>query len=369
MSSTPWSGMGVENLDAIEATVARTGSTAISNAPGWSTWRRQPWQYKELVEVADAMRAHGYRVDVLDADAMRARGRVTLVSRRPLDPRSHRDRQPGEARLGIAPRMHRRRRANPRQHRGAATRCRHASGSGSTTAHGSGHRRAASRSPPMPTDRCSHGCGRSSFPCTTTCSSPNRSARQQLTSIGWAHRQGIGDSGNQFHYYRLTADSRILWGGYDAIYHFGNRVDVELEQRAADLRQARRAFLRDVPAARRSALHASMGRRDRHVQPLLRILGNQPWRSGRVCARVHGARRGRVTVRRPGDARPAREPADRADARCAWSARVPLPFPPEPLRYGVVQLTRWSLDRADRNEGARNLWLKALDLAGLGFDS
>ena len=47
----------------------------------------------------------------------------------------------------------------------------------------------------------------------------------------------------------------------------------------------------------------------------------------------------------------------------------PLPFPPEPLRYGVVQLTRWSLDRADRNQGRRNLWLRALDIAGLGFDS
>jgi hypothetical protein len=47
----------------------------------------------------------------------------------------------------------------------------------------------------------------------------------------------------------------------------------------------------------------------------------------------------------------------------------PIPFPPEPLRYGVVQLTRWSLDRADRSGGHRNLWLRALDLAGLGFDS
>jgi len=46
-----------------------------------------------------------------------------------------------------------------------------------------------------------------------------------------------------------------------------------------------------------------------------------------------------------------------------------LPFPPEPLRFGVVQLTRWSLDRADRNHGHRNLWLRALDLVGLGFDS
>jgi hypothetical protein len=47
----------------------------------------------------------------------------------------------------------------------------------------------------------------------------------------------------------------------------------------------------------------------------------------------------------------------------------PIPFPPEPLRYGVVQLTRWSLDRADRREGRRNLWLRALDAVGLGFDS
>ena len=47
----------------------------------------------------------------------------------------------------------------------------------------------------------------------------------------------------------------------------------------------------------------------------------------------------------------------------------PLPFPPEPLRYGVVQVTRWSLDRADRRGGRRNLWLRGLDAAGLGFDS
>src|SRR5580704_1469823 len=46
----------------------------------------------------------------------------------------------------------------------------------------------------------------------------------QRAGIGWRNRQGIGDSGNQFHYYRLTADDRILWGGYDAIYHFGRGI-------------------------------------------------------------------------------------------------------------------------------------------------
>jgi hypothetical protein len=46
-----------------------------------------------------------------------------------------------------------------------------------------------------------------------------------------------------------------------------------------------------------------------------------------------------------------------------------LPFPPEPFAYAGVQLTRWSRAAADRNGGRRNLWLRALDRAGLGFDS
>jgi hypothetical protein len=47
----------------------------------------------------------------------------------------------------------------------------------------------------------------------------------------------------------------------------------------------------------------------------------------------------------------------------------PLPFPPEPVRFAAVQLTRWSMDRADANAGRRNLWLRTLDRLGLGFDS
>ena len=47
----------------------------------------------------------------------------------------------------------------------------------------------------------------------------------------------------------------------------------------------------------------------------------------------------------------------------------PLPFPPEPFAYAGVQLTRWSLAAADRHGGRRNLWLRTLDRAGLGFDS
>ena len=53
----------------------------------------------------------------------------------------------------------------------------------------------------------------------------------QRASVGWARRQGLADVTNQFHYYRLTRDDRILWGGYDAVYHFGNGVGPHLDQR------------------------------------------------------------------------------------------------------------------------------------------
>ncbi|MGN6682197.1 MAG: FAD-dependent oxidoreductase, partial [Streptosporangiaceae bacterium] len=46
-----------------------------------------------------------------------------------------------------------------------------------------------------------------------------------------------------------------------------------------------------------------------------------------------------------------------------------VPFPPEPLAYLGIQLTRWSLGRADRNQGSRNAWLRMLDRVGVGFDS
>lgn len=53
----------------------------------------------------------------------------------------------------------------------------------------------------------------------------------QLASIGWKNRQGLGDSANQFHYFRLSADNRILWGGYDAVYPYGGRVRAEYDDR------------------------------------------------------------------------------------------------------------------------------------------
>ena len=49
-------------------------------------------------------------------------------------------------------------------------------------------------------------------------------SEQQRAAVGWAERHGMADAGNLFHYYRLTDDGRILWGGYDAVHHYGGRI-------------------------------------------------------------------------------------------------------------------------------------------------
>ncbi|NLA36712.1 MAG: FAD-dependent oxidoreductase, partial [Actinobacteria bacterium] len=70
---------------------------------------------------------------------------------------------------------------------------------------------------------------------------------EQLASIGWANGQGLADTTNQFHYYRLTEDRRILWGGYDAIYHYGSRIDPSLDQRPATHELLARNFFDTFP--------------------------------------------------------------------------------------------------------------------------
>ena len=75
------------------------------------------------------------------------------------------------------------------------------------------------------------------------------------SAIGWARRQGVSDVANQFHYYRLTADDRILWGGYDAVYHCGNGVGAGREQRDATF-----AAWRSTSSARSRSSRASGSR-------------------------------------------------------------------------------------------------------------
>ncbi|MET0642031.1 MAG: FAD-binding oxidoreductase [Jiangellaceae bacterium] len=190
----------------------------------------------------------------------------------------------------------------------------------------------------------------------------------QMADIGWQGREGLSDLANQFHYSRLTTDNRILYGGYDAVYHAGRRVRPEYEDREASYRTLAAHFLTTFPQLEGLGFgHKWAGAIDTSTQ---------------FCA-FHGlARRGRVAYaagftglgvaatrfaaevmldRLAGDQTPR--------TQLEMVRKKPLPFPPEPFAKIGIEATKWSLDRADHREGQRNLLLRTLDRLGLGFDS
>jgi glycine/D-amino acid oxidase-like deaminating enzyme len=191
---------------------------------------------------------------------------------------------------------------------------------------------------------------------------------EQLASLGWQGRQGLGDLANQFHYSRLTRDGRILWGGYDAIHPVGGRVEVRHEDRPESHARLASHFLATFPQLEDVRFsHRWAGAIDTCTQ-FTAFYGLT--HGGRVA---HAAGFTGLGV---GATRFAAEvlldllagaPTERTELRMVRER--PLPFPPEPLASLGVELTRWSLDRADHRQGRRNVFLRALDAAGLGFDS
>lgn len=191
---------------------------------------------------------------------------------------------------------------------------------------------------------------------------------EQLASIGWKNRQGIGDMGNQFHYYRITRDNRILFGGYDAVYYFYGKVDPRHDDRTESFERLASHFFTTFPQLE--------GLRFTHRW------GGAIDTSTRFCAFFTQAYGGKVayaagfTGLGVGATRfAANVLLDKTDGmetertRLRMVSEVPMPFPPEPLTYPTVQAVRWSLNRADHHEGRRNLLLRTLDSLGLGFDS
>lgn len=53
---------------------------------------------------------------------------------------------------------------------------------------------------------------------------------EHFKEIGWQNRQGIEDARNLVHYYRLTADNRLLMGGRDVSLSYGADMDRDLNE-------------------------------------------------------------------------------------------------------------------------------------------
>lgn len=190
----------------------------------------------------------------------------------------------------------------------------------------------------------------------------------QMNSIGWRNRQGIGDFANQFHYYRLTSDNRIIFGGYDAIYHYGRQVKPEYDQRQDTFALLSRHFFETFPQL--DGVHFTH-RWGGAIDTCSRfcaffgtaLSGQVAYALGYTGLGVGATRFGANVMLDLLDGRP----TERTELRFVRSK--PIPFPPEPLAYLGIEMTRRSLAQADRNEGRRNLWLRMLDRLGMGYDS
>lgn len=363
--------IGAANLDAIEATVRRYGIDCDFERTGELSVATEPWHLDDLADLAETMREFGGDPVVYDAAAMRAEVSSPTYLGGVYDRDGCAMVHPAKLAWGL---LRACRDLGVRVYEHSPVTALHDDGdrlrlTTGTTGGARGTVRAR---------RVALGTG--VFP------GPLRRRRayaipvydyalmteplgaDRMAALGWRGRQGIGDAGNQFHYYRLTADNRVLWGGYDAIYHFGNRIGARLDDRPETFRRLAEHFFTTFPQLD--------GVRFTHAW------GGAIDTCSRFCAYFGRAYNGRLayvggyTGLGVGATRfGARVMLDLLSGRETDLTRLemvrakPVPFPPEPLRAGVVGLTRHALARADATGGRRGLWLRTLDRFGVGFDS
>jgi glycine/D-amino acid oxidase-like deaminating enzyme len=190
----------------------------------------------------------------------------------------------------------------------------------------------------------------------------------QRGSIGWFGREGLSDASRQFHYTRTTADGRILWGGYDAIYYWNNGFGAHLEIDPNSFARLAEHFFQAFPQLEGIRFtHAWGGAIDTcsRFSPFWGTThhGKTAYAMGYTGLGVGASRFGaRVLLDILDGCKTERTTLEMVRTK-------PLPFPPEPLRSLGIRLSRWSMAQADANQGRENLWLRAMNWLGLGFDS
>ena len=364
--------LGRENLDAIAATIAKHDIDCDFERTGELAVAVEPYQLAGLTEDAELARRYGHDVRLLDRDEVRAevdsptylggmwdRDRVAMLDPAKLAWGLRR------ACLDLGVRIHEHTRVTGLRREGAALGA--TTAGGAAAAPGSVRARqvalATNAFPPLLRRLRAWLVPVYDYSLMTEPLTPS-----QRDAIGWRNRQGLADTGNQFHYYRITADGRILFGGYDAIYHYGNRIAPELEQRAATFTALASHFFTTFPQLEGLRFsHRWGGVIDTCTRfcPFFGTAydGRVAYTAGFTGLGVGATRFGaRVMLDLLAG-------VDTPLTRLDLVRSKPLPFPPEPFRATGINLTRWSLARADAGEGRRNLWLRTLDRLGLGFDS
>lgn len=191
---------------------------------------------------------------------------------------------------------------------------------------------------------------------------------EQLREIGWVGRHGITDSSREFHYYRKTSDDRILFGGYDAVYHRGRQVRSRQDQADTTFERLADHFFTTFPQLQGTTFTHKWGGA---IDMSTRLVAHHGVaRRGRVAYSAGYTGLGVVATRFGAETMLdllAGESTERTGLAVARS--LPVPIPPEPLAFPLIQVMRRAVARADSNHGRDGLLLKTAGRFGIGFDS
>lgn len=156
---------------------------------------------------------------------------------------------------------------------------------------------------------------------------------KQIEAIGWRKRIGVEDGRNLIHYYRLTPDNRLLMGGHDIAYYYGNRTDGDHHRDIAERIQdhVRWTFpgLRDVKFTHHWGGPISVSL---DMVPAIGRLGGNVFYS--VGCMGHGVSLTQLNGRTLADL-VLDTPSELTEA--FFVGRKVIPLPPEPLRFPVIQ--------------------------------
>ncbi len=190
----------------------------------------------------------------------------------------------------------------------------------------------------------------------------------QLAEIRWGEsRHSICTDANMFHYYRMTKDNRITWGGGGSVcYYYGSRTDQGVADDRGRFECLSREFFETFPqleglrfSHRWSGIIASSTRFC--MVPGVAYDGRVSWAVGYTGLGVGATRFGaRIGLELLGY-----QPSDIIEMQ--FVKNKALNWPPEPFRWAGVTMTRHAMSRADANGGKRGAWLRLLDRLHLGF--
>jgi glycine/D-amino acid oxidase-like deaminating enzyme len=359
--------LGRENLDAIEKTVVGHGIDCGWERTGELTVATAPWQLAELRELPGLAAPFGEHLELLEREQVQARVHSPTYLGGLLDANGTAMVDPARLAWGLRAACLR---LGVRIHEGSAVHQLRKTGEGGVELH-TAYGVVSARQVALGTGALSpllRRIGTYLAPVWDYALVTEPLTDDQRASIGWHDRHGIGDAGNLFHYYRLTDDNRILWGGYDAVYRLGGGTDERHLRDSETFARLSEHFFATFPTLEGLRFtHAWGGVIDTCSrfcafwgQALERRLA---YSAGYTGLGVGASRFGAQVML---DLL-AGEPTELTGLAMVRSK--PLPFPPEPVRWAGIELTRRAVARADANGGRRGPWLRTLDRLGMGFDS